>query len=79
MYSSIPAAMCWIDWVVSCVPIAKYDIDNTFVEDLDIRGTSVDSVNALKTSECGQWMQNNFDLLDICEVTYQDIDERNGI
>jgi len=79
VYSSIPAAMCWIDWVMSCVPIARYDIDNTFVEDLDIRGTSVDSVNGLKTSECGQWMQINSDLLDICEVSYEDIDERNGI
>eukprot|EP00090_Calanus_glacialis_P017552 TRINITY_DN2728_c0_g1_i9.p1 TRINITY_DN2728_c0_g1~~TRINITY_DN2728_c0_g1_i9.p1 ORF type:complete len:527 (-),score=114.06 TRINITY_DN2728_c0_g1_i9:161-1741(-) len=76
VYSSIPAAMCWIDWVMSCVPIAEYDIDNTFVEDLDIRGTSVESKNKLTTSDCGDWMQNSFDLKDICEVSYQDIDER---
>ena len=26
VYSSVPAAMCWIDWVMSCVPITEYDI-----------------------------------------------------
>merc|ERR1711892_1336885 len=78
VYSSIATSMCWIDWVMSCTPIAEYDIDNTFVEDLDIRGTNVESVNGLTTSDCGAWMENSFNLKDICEVSYQDIDERNG-
>eukprot|EP00092_Neocalanus_flemingeri_P108399 GFUD01139220.1.p1 GENE.GFUD01139220.1~~GFUD01139220.1.p1 ORF type:complete len:549 (+),score=122.63 GFUD01139220.1:95-1741(+) len=78
VYSSIPNSMCWIDWVMSCIPEAEYDIDDTFVENLDIRGTSVESKNKLATKDCGDWMQNNFDLLDICEVSYEDIDERIG-
>jgi len=78
VYSSIPSSMCWVDWVMSCVPIAEYDIDNTFVEDLDIRRTSVDSVNKLTTNDCGGWLENNFELKSICEVSYQEIDERSG-
>jgi len=80
VYSSIPEAMCWIDWVMSCIPKAEYDIDNTFVEDLDIRnpGDVVPSVNSLTTVDCGSWMENNFDLKEVCEVNYQEIDERSG-
>jgi len=78
VYSSIPSSMCWVDWVMSCVPIAEYDIDNTFVEDLDIRRTSVDSANGLTTNDCGAWLENNSELRNICEVSYEEIDERSG-
>ena len=70
--------MCWIDWVMSCIPEAEYDIDSTFVDDLDIRGTTVQSINQLMAADCQDWLQNRSDLLNICEVSYQDIDERNG-
>merc|ERR1711915_235533 len=78
VYSSVPNSMCWIDWVMSCVPPAQYDIDNTFVEDLDIRGASVESVNKLTSEDCGAWKENNFELKNICDVIYVEIDTRGG-
>jgi len=78
VYSSIPDAMCWIDWIMSCKPLAKYDIDDTFVEDLDIRGTDFLSKNQLTQEDCGDWLENNFDLRNECEVIYEYIDERNS-
>jgi len=78
VYSSIPEAMCWVDWVMSCIPDAQYNIDNTFVDDLDIRGTTRPSKNKLTTADCGEWMVNNSDLRNTCEVEYQDVDTRSG-
>jgi len=78
VYSSVPEAMCWVDWVMSCIPDAQYNIDNTFVEDLDIRGTTVQSKNKLTTADCGDWLEKNSDLLNRCEVEYLDVDTRSG-
>ena len=36
VYSSVPAAMCWVDWVMSCRPLAKFNIDLTTVDDLGL-------------------------------------------
>lgn len=72
LYSSVPAAMCWIDWVMSCIPLAEYDIDNNFVDDQDIRdGTSVESKNKLSSRHCEEWLQSNPKLYERCEVIYK--------
>ena len=41
-YSSVAGSMCWVDWVMSVVPLAKYDVDDREVEDdpLDLRNGS---------------------------------------
>ena len=28
LYAMLSGAMCWIDWVMSTVPMSKYDVDN---------------------------------------------------
>ena len=32
-YSSVAGSMCWVDWVMSVVPLAKYDVDDREVEE----------------------------------------------
>ena len=41
-YSSVAGSMCWVDWVMSVVPLAKYDVDDREVEEdpLDLRNCS---------------------------------------
>jgi len=78
VYSSIPSAMCWIDWVMSCVPLSVNNIDLTTVDDVDIRGAggSVESINELTKQDCGAWADDNQDLINRCFVEYGVIDER---
>eukprot|EP00092_Neocalanus_flemingeri_P070815 GFUD01086953.1.p1 GENE.GFUD01086953.1~~GFUD01086953.1.p1 ORF type:complete len:499 (+),score=148.06 GFUD01086953.1:82-1578(+) len=78
VYSSIPSAMCWIDWVMSCVGLAERNIDRTSADDFDLRGTEVESVNKISSGDCREWMEDNGDLGSRCEVQYEDIDERSG-
>ena len=82
IYSSIPRAMCWVDWVMSCVDIAETNIDLTDAEDFDLRqvgfGESVKSLNKVASGNCMKWMEDNDKLAQRCKVEYEDIDTRNG-
>merc|ERR1712002_1110990 len=53
VYSSIADGMCWIDWVMSCVPDAD---KTTSVEHLEGQGSTVDSRNKLTRTTCGEWL-----------------------
>jgi len=79
VYSSVPDSMCWIDWVMSCIPRADFDIDNVEADDLDIRIGDPDSKNGLSYAECGEWMEKNSDLG--CRVAYKGliVDERKSV
>jgi len=73
IYASIPDAMCWIDQIMTCVPLAARDINNDD-EIIDIRGTGDDekqSVNELTTEECKAWNQSGADFGE-CQVIYSD-------
>ena len=71
--------MCWLDWVMSCFDEAETNIDNTFVDDLDIRGSSGPrSVNKIGTTECGAWLRDHPSLRETCNVEYENIDERGS-
>jgi len=71
VYSSVAGGMCWIDWVMSCVPSARYNIDgSTNLDHLGGQGVTFQSRNKLTRVECGDWMKANRDLLNKCEVEY---------
>jgi len=78
IYSSIPSAMCWVDWVMSCIPLAERDIDLTDSDDFDLRqvGDSVKSVNNVSAEDCQEWLENNDDLARRCQVEYEELDTR---
>merc|ERR1712025_537137 len=80
IYSSIPAAMCWVDWMMSCIPLAEKDIDLTDSDDFDLRqvGDSVKSVNNVSADDCQEWLENNDDLARRCQVDYEELDTRRG-
>ena len=80
IYSSIPSAMCWVDWVMSCVPIAETNVDLSDADDFDLRqvGDSAKSVNKVPTGDCKEWLEDNDELARRCQVEYQDIDTRSG-
>merc|ERR1711936_1077265 len=65
-YSNVAGAMCWIDWVMSTVPMSKYDVDNeeTPEDTLGLRqsGNDYQSINGLTENDCGGFKQNNPDL-----------------
>ena len=74
IYSSVPDAMCWIDMIMTCVPLAAEDINNDD-DPVDERGVDdlaeeVLSVNGLTVDECGSWWQNNQHLRDLCNILY---------
>lgn len=75
VYSNVAGGMCWIDWVMSCSPLADFNIDDTF--NGDIRNSQVESINGLTEDECKSWLNKNPKLKDECEVSYSDIDNRS--
>jgi len=64
VYSSVPDAMCWVDWVMSCE-----SEDDVFAV-VDLRSV-VDSRNGLTQQDCGEWSRSNRELTDKCEVNYE--------
>merc|ERR1712110_626618 len=79
-YSNVAGAMCWIDWVMSTVPMSKYDVDNeeTPEDTLGLRqsGNDYQSINGLTENDCGGFKQNNPDLFRQSFVVYETIDTR---
>ena len=72
IYSSIPDAMCWIDMIMTCVPLATVDINNDDEDPSDPRGNDeeVVSVNGLTVDECAAWRLNNQHLPELCNIVY---------
>jgi len=80
-YSNIAGSMCWIDYVMSTVPMAEFDVDLVEAEeDLGLRqGGAYKSVNKLTEEQCGDWKASNPDLFDFVDIKYSVIDNRNGL
>jgi len=69
--------MCWIDWVMSCVPLADFYIDSSFAQDLRGSGSSFKSSNSLTGGQCGDWLKSNPKLSAECNIAYEIIDNRS--
>lgn len=62
-YSNVAGSMCWIDYVMSTVPKANFDVDIINPEDddddddfdLDLRSGTKESVNKLTQEQCREW------------------------
>ena len=57
----LSGSMCWIDWVMSTVPISEFDVDNEVTDSLGLResGNDYQSINGLTEEECGVFRDNN--------------------
>jgi len=77
VYSNVPGSMCWIDWVMSCVPLADFYIDSSFAQDLRGSGSSFKSSNSLTGGQCGDWLKSNPKLSAECNIAYEIIDNRS--
>ena len=78
VYSNVAGSMCWIDWIMSCVPLSEYYIDsNSFDGDLRGSGASFKSANNLTSTQCGDWLKNKPDLNDECSIAYEQLDNRS--
>jgi len=87
VYSSIPDAMCWIDWVMSCKPEADKFINRVFEEEeepvaslFDLRTDTAnpDSVNSITVGDCQGWLDDHPSLKQSCNVRYTSIEERTN-
>jgi len=78
VYSSVPYAMCWIDWVMSCIGESDRNVENLFADLFDIRGSddAPPSINGLSGEDCQGWMDENPELANRCQVRYISIDQR---
>lgn len=74
IYSSVSEAMCWIDYVMTCVPISEFDIINEkefdAASEADIRNVEKLSVNGFQSSDCESWFETHKDLLPKCNIAY---------
>jgi len=81
-YSNVAGSMCWIDWVMSTVPLSKYDVDNeeTSEDTLGLRQADNDfqSVNGLTEDDCGEFRRSNPDLFRKAYVVYATVDTRGS-
>ena len=81
MYSKTAGSVCWIDWIMSCVPLSDYNIDNTgqFLGELrDTQGGVFKSAGGLTVDQCGTWLDNKAKLKQQCTVVYEIIDNRSN-
>ena len=76
IYSNVAGSMCWVDWIMSCVPLSDYYIDDSFAGDL--RGTgSFKSFNKFTSDQCESWLRNKAELKEQCNIAYEALDERS--
>jgi len=79
IYSSVSHAMCWIDYIMTCVPYASFNTNETPVEEeylkyIEIRSSETakrKSVNKLAGSSCQAWLDNNQALKTMCDIQYE--------
>jgi len=73
IYSSVSDAMCWIDWVMSCVPLARSDVNfkTITIENVDPRRDRRKSYNSLFRTECQKWLNNHQQLKLECDIDYE--------
>lgn len=76
VYSSLAADMCWIDWVMSCVPLSSQFLNLKLVESVDLRIVEdiVPSKNKLTEKDCGKWLVDHPALKEQCTVKYKKSD-----
>jgi len=74
IYSAIPAAMCWIDWVMSCISQSglnvKKEVDISLFDIREEDGRVVNSYNKLRKFECADWMDDHPKHKSKCKVEY---------
>jgi len=88
-YTNVAGSMCWIDWVMSTVPLSQYNVDD--FEDTDVLGlrendplvqrkfgSKFASVNGLSLNDCREFRENNPQLYDDFDIGYDIVDERNN-
>ena len=68
IYSSVPHSMCWIDWVMTCVPYASVNINKSPYTAANL--SSKESLNQLTEADCRGWLDEHQDLKDICDIAY---------
>ena len=64
IYSSVPDAMCWIDSVMTCQPLANQDV----YERQEVTEKRTSSINNLTSSDCADWRSKHTN----CGITYGD-------
>jgi len=80
VYSKTAGSMCWIDWIMSCVPLSDYNIDDSgqFLGELrDTENGVFKSAGGLTVEQCGTWLENKPKLKQECSVLYEIIDNRS--
>ena len=73
--------MCWIDWVMSCVPLADFNIDNTgeFLGAIrDSLAGAYKSAGGFTEEQCGAWLKSQPRLKEICDIAYEILDNRSS-
>ncbi len=73
MYSKTAGSMCWIDWIMFCVPLAEYNIiyNSRFLGELGDTQTGVfKTAGGLTVEQCGAWLDNKPKLKQECSVGY---------
>ena len=81
VYSKTAGSMCWIDWVMSCVPVADFNIDidsGDFLGELrDADDGSFKSAGGLREEQCRSWLDSQPTLKKECDIVYEIIDNRS--
>jgi len=71
IYSSVAAGMCWIDYVMTCNPLAQYYTNGMSMASSETRRqASPASKNGLKASDCQSFLDSHPDLKQQCDVQY---------
>ena len=80
VYSNTAASMCWIDWIMSCVPLSDYNIlPGDFLGELrEADDGSFKSAGRLTTEQCGAWLDSQPTLKRECSLVYEIIDNRSN-
>ena len=80
VYSKTAASMCWIDWVMSCVPLSEYNIDNSgdFLGELRETGGAFKSAGGFTEEQCGAWLKSQPRLRERCDIAYEILDNRSS-
>ena len=81
VYSKTAGSMCWIDWVMSCVSVADFNIDidsGDFLGELrDADDGTFKSAGGLTEEQCRSWLDSQPTLKKECDIVYEIIDNRS--
>ena len=78
VYSNVAGSMCWIDWIMSCLPLSDYNIDQTGDFIGDLRSVFSKSAGGLTREQCEAWLDSQPTLKNKCNLEYEIIDNRSN-